>query len=197
MLDRIIKGIIRPFVMPFHPCRMVGEENIPNEGKIILCCNHLSNWDPVLLLLGQPRRIGFMAKAELFRFKPLGALLGRVFGAFPVARGKGDTAALDMAVKTLENGVIMGIFPEGTRSKDGRLMRFKSGAALIAARTGATVVPCGIDRRCRVFRRTTVTFGKPISPEELHLVGESPNLRHATRLMRERVRELSGQELAQ
>lgn len=196
MLDRIIKAIVWPFIMPFHPVRVVGEENIPATGRIILCVNHLSNWDPVLLLLAQPRPIGFMAKAELFRFKPLGAVL-RAFRAFPVARGKGDTAALDTAVQTLEDGVIMGIFPEGTRSPDGRLLRFKSGAALIAARTGATVVPCGIDRRCRAFRRTTITFGKPLTQEELGLAGEQPNLRRATRLMRERVRELSGQELAE
>lgn len=196
MLDRIIKAIVWPFVMPFHPVRMVGLENIPTEGRIILCANHLSNWDPVLLLLGQPRPIGFMAKEELFRFKPLGAVL-RVFRAFPVARGKGDTGALDTAVKTLEDGMIMGIFPEGARSKSGKLMRFKSGVALIAARTGAVVVPCGIDRPARAFRRTTITFGTPLTGEELGLAGDTPNLRKATRLMRERVRELSGQELAE
>ena len=89
----------------------------------------------------------------------------------------------------------MGIFPEGTRSRDGRLMRFKSGAALIAARTGAAVLPVGIDRRAKAFRRVTITVGDLITPEELHLAGESPDLRYATRLMRERVGALSGQEV--
>ena len=195
MWDRFIKGIVRPFVLPFHPCTLVGLENIPAHGKIILCANHLSNWDPVLLLLAQPRRIAFMAKAELFRFKPLGALLYHVFGAFPVERGKGDTNALDEAAKVVESGDIMGIFPEGTRSRDGRLMRFKSGAALIAARTGAVVVPCGFDRRSRAFHRVTITFGQPLTQEELHLAGDKPDLRYATRLMRERVGALSGQEV--
>jgi len=90
---------------------------------------------------------------------------------------------------------MMGIFPEGTRSKDGRLMRFKSGAALIAARTGASVLPVGIDRRAKAFRRVTVTVGDLITPEELHLTGDAPDLRYATRLMRERVAALSGQEV--
>lgn len=195
MIDRIIKAILRPIVLSTHPCRLVGREKIPTDGKVILCANHVSNWDPVLLLLAQPRRIAFMAKEELFRFKPLGWLIGRIFGAFPVARGKGDTGALDAGARAIENGDMMGIFPEGTRSRDGRLMRFKSGAALIAARTGASVLPVGIDRRAKAFRRVTVTIGDLITPEELHLTGETPDLRYATRLMRERVAALSGQEV--
>ncbi len=195
MTDRIVKAVLRPFILLTHPCKLVGREKIPADGKVILCANHLSNWDPVLLLLKQPRRIAFMAKEELFRFKPLGWLIGRVFGAFPVARGKGDTGALDAGVRAIENGDIMGIFPEGTRSRDGRLMRFKSGAALIAARTGASVLPVGIDRRAKAFRSVTITVGDLITPEELHLAGDTPDLRYATRLMRERVAELSGQEV--
>lgn len=194
MTDRIIKAIVRPFVLLTHPCTVVGKEKIPSEGRVILVCNHLSNWDPILLLLTQPRRIAFMAKEELFRFKPIGWLLHRVFGVFPVARGKGDTGALDAGVRAIESGDMMGIFPEGTRSKDGKLMRFKSGASLIAARAGAAVLPVGIDRRAKAFRRVTITVGDLITPEELHLAGDTPDLRYATRLMRERVQSLSGQE---
>ncbi len=197
MIDRVIKAIVRPFILLTHPCKVVGKEKIPSDGKVILVCNHLSNWDPILLLLTQPRRIAFMAKAELFRFKPLGWILSRVFGVFPVERGKGDSNALDAGEQAIENGDMMGIFPEGTRSRDGKLMRFKSGAALIAARSGASVLPCGIDCRSKMFRRVTITVGDLITPEELRLVGEKPELRYATRLMRERVRELSGQEVAE
>ena len=194
MIDRIIKAVLRPFILLTHPCTVVGKEKIPAEGRVILCCNHLSNWDPILLLLAQPHRIAFMAKEELFRFKPLGWFLSHIFGVFPVARGKGDTGALDAGVKAIDNGDIMGIFPEGTRSRDGRLMRFKSGAALIALRAGASVLPCGINRRPKAFRRVTITVGDLMTPEELHLTGDSPDLRYATRLMRERVQALSGQE---
>ncbi len=197
LLGKIIATVLRPFIFLFHPWRVTGRENLPKEGAVILCSNHLSNWDPAFLILCLPRRVCFMAKAELFRFKPMGALISHLFGAFPVARGKGDTGALHMAEDVLARGEVLGIFPEGTRSRDGRMLRFKSGASLIAARSGATVVPCGIDRRSRVFRRVNIRIGKPITVEELQLTGESPNLRHATRLLMARVQELSGQESAQ
>lgn len=195
-LGRLVVAIVRPFLFLLHPWRVVGRENLPKEGAVILCANHVSNWDPGLLMLCLPRPICFMAKEELFRFKPLGAVLSGLFGAFPVARGKGDTGALDRAQEVLERGEVLGIFPEGTRSRDGRMLRFKSGAALIAARSGACVVPCGIDRRTRPFRRVTISFGAPLTSEELQLAGEAPNLRQATRLMTERVQQLSGQEMA-
>lgn len=197
MLGRIIAAILHPIIFLLYPWRVTGKENVPKEGAVILCSNHLSNWDPGFLILCLPRRVCFMAKAELFRFKPMGKLLSYLFGAFPVARGKGDTGALHMAEEVLERGEILGIFPEGTRSRDGRMLRFKSGVALIAARSGASIVPCGIDRRARLFHRVNIRIGKPISVEELQLTGESPNLRHATRLLMARVQELSGQELAQ
>lgn len=196
MLVKVIITILRPLIFLFFPYRAVGKENIPATGGAMLCANHVSNWDPPFLILCQPRLVRFMAKAELFRFKPLGAVISSLFGAFPVSRGKGDTAALETAQKIVEDGELLGIFPEGTRSKDGRMLRFKSGAALIAARTGATVIPCGIDRRARLFRRVTITFGEPITAEELHLTGEQPDLRYATRLLAERIRALSGQEIA-
>lgn len=195
MTGRVLITLLRPFIRFFHPYRVTGAENLDAAGeRVILCSNHLSNWDPVLTLLCQPRRVRFMAKEELFRFKPLGAILQNVFGAFPVARGKGDTGALDIACAIVGAGEIMGIYPEGTRSRSGKLMRFKSGASLIASRTDATVVPCGIDRRSRPFKKVNIVFGKPITPQEMHLTGEKPDLRFATRLMRERVQALTGQE---
>lgn len=197
MLARVLVVVLRPFIFLFHPWRIVGRENLPREGGVILCSNHLSDWDPALLFIAcHPRRVCFMAKAELFRFKPFGKLLSGLFGAFPVVRGSKDTGALDTAQALVEKGELMGIFPEGTRSKDGRMLRFKSGAALIAARTGVDVVPCGIDRRSRLFRRVAITFGAPISAEELHLTGDQPDHKYATRLLAERVRALSGQEMA-
>ena len=198
MFGKILIFVLRPILFLFHPYRMEGKERLTGvTGPVILCSNHLSNWDPVLLLLAQPRLIRFMAKEELFRFKPLGWALKRCFGAFPVARGKGDTGALETAEKLVKNGEVLGIFPEGTRSKSGGLQRFKSGTALIAFRTGATVVPCGIDRRSRLFHRVTLRVGEPLTSAEMHLDGETPELRYATRLMRERVQALSGQEDAQ
>ena len=197
MWYRIIAGFLRPIFFLLHPYKVVGKENIPQAGRYILCCNHQSNWDPVLLIVCQRRKIAFMAKAELFRFAIMRGFLGGIFGAFPVERGKGDTGALDKAEQLIASGRMMGIFPEGTRYKDGTVHRFKSGMALIAAKSGAAVIPCAFDKRCRLFRRVTIRFGEPLSLEELHLTGEKPELRYATRLLRERVAELAGQELAE
>lgn len=197
MWYRIIAGILRPIFFLLHPYKVVGKENIPETGSHILCCNHQSNWDPVLLVVGQRRKISFMAKVELFRFAFMRGFLGGIFGAFPVERGKGDTGVLDKASELIRSGRMVGIFPEGTRYRDGRIHRFKSGMALIAAQSGASVIPCAFDKRCRLFRRVTIRIGAPLSPEKLHLTGEKPELRYATRLLRDRVAELAGQELAE
>ena len=103
---------------------------LPERGCIV-CCNHLSNFDPVLLALTQRRPINYMAKAELFKNPLLGWLI-RQLGAFPVQRGAGDGKAIQEAEKVIEEGRLLGIFIEGTRSKTGEFLRPKSGAAIIA-----------------------------------------------------------------
>lgn len=193
---RILSTLARWLLCWTHPWRVEGRENWPDRGGAIICCNHLSNWDPVMLLMFQRRRIAFMAKIELFRFKPLGWLFRHVGVAFPVDRGKGDTSALEAAEQAIQAGELMGIFPEGTRSRDGQLLPFKSGAALIAAKTGATVIPCHISTPSRLFRRVTVRIGQPLTPEQLHLTGDKPELRYATRQMRAAVQAL-GEEAAE
>ena len=117
-----------------------GRENIPENGGFILCSNHLSNFDPVLLALSQKRQIFYMAKAELFKNKFFGALI-RKLGAFPVERGAGDGKAIEMAESIIKDEKMLGIFIEGTRSKTGEFLRPKSGAAIIAHQMKATVIP--------------------------------------------------------
>ena len=97
--------------------------------------------DPVYLLMSQKRHIYFMAKAELMKGRLGHWFFANVMGVFPVKRGTGDTGAIDTAVQLVKEGKMMGIFPEGTRSRDGKLGRGKSGAALIVSRTGAMVLP--------------------------------------------------------
>ena len=187
-LGRFLIKILGPIVRWMMRVRVVGLENIPTtpgEPPLILCCNHTSLWDPILLVVCQPRHVHFMAKAELFNFKPLGWLLEKQFGAFPVKRGTGDMGAIDTAKQLVEEGKMMGIFPEGTRSKDGQLLRPKSGAAVVVAKTGAHVLPAAVvakGGKLRPFTRSTVIFGKPISPVELKLDdAEHPDLRYASR----------------
>lgn len=102
-----------------------------------------------------------MAKQELFRI-PLFSMLIRVLGAFPVKRGSGDLQALKQALRLLQEEKVLGIFPEGTRSRDGKLGRAHTGAALIALRAGAPVVPAAIIGPYRLFRPVRIIFGQPI-----------------------------------
>ena len=189
--------LLGPVVRVCMRVRVVGGDNIPKtpgEPPLVLCCNHISNWDPVLLIASQPRHVYFMAKAELFKNRLFAWLLGKQFGAFPVKRGSGDTGALDTAKQLVQEGKLMGIFPEGTRSKDGKMLRPKSGAALIVAQTGAWVLPVAVvtkHQKIRPFRPVTLVFGKPLSPEELGLAdAEHPDLRHGSRRIMEAIAAL-------
>ncbi len=196
-LPQIIVKIVTPIVcllLPFRT-RFKKEALEAIEGKkCIICCNHTSLMDPAFLLVSYPKYIYFMAKAELFQNKLAAWFLGTVMKSFPVSRGTGDTHAIETARKILEDGHVLGIFPEGTRSKTGELGRGKSGAALLAAQTGAHILPvCLVPRwkkRVSFFHMTTVVYGQPISPEELHLDGEHPDLRYATRKIMTAIGEL-------
>ena len=201
---RFLLWLFHPLYWFLFPFKAYGKENIPAQSpddRTILCCNHISEMDPVYLEMCQKRHVFFMAKAELFRGRFSRWFIGRLFGAFPVERGKGDTGALDKAEEIVKSGRLLGIFPEGTRSRDGQLGRAKSGAALIAARTGANILPVCIvakDQKVRLFHRAKVIFGKPMTPQELHLDDpEHPDLRFASRVLMQRIGEMIDQAKAE
>jgi 1-acyl-sn-glycerol-3-phosphate acyltransferase len=136
--------------------RVEGREHLPEAGACIVASNHESVADPFLLALATTREIRYMTKAELFRRRPLAALL-RAAGAFPVERGGGDLAALGEAAELLRQGEVVCIFPQGTsRQLAGR--RWQRGAARLALATGAPVVPVRLDgtRRLPLGGQTTI-----------------------------------------
>ncbi len=145
--------------------RVEGKENIPQTGTYVVCSNHKSLMDPPMLGACLPFPVRFMAKEELFRNKLLGGIL-RGVGAFPIKRGKSDVGALRGAMKMLENGENVAIFPEGTRSKGDRMRRGKQGAALIAAKAGVNILPVGIDGEYKLFHKLTFRIGKVIPLEK-------------------------------
>ena len=195
-LGRALIWLLRPFVLLLMRVRVIGKENFPPaDVPLVLCSNHISNWDPVVLIVANPKRhVHFMAKAELFKNPLFAWLLGKQFGAFPVRRGTGDTGAIDTAKQIVGEGKVMGIFPEGTRSKDGKLLRPKSGTAVIVSQTGATVLPTAVvtkGQRARLFQPVIIAYGKPLTPAELHLDDpEHPDIRYATRLIMQKIAEL-------
>ena len=153
-----------------HPTTVEGLENLPEHGAL-LCPNHSSNWDPLLVVLRLPinYRVHIMAKQELFRFKPLAWALRHV-GAFPVSRGDNDIQAVKTAIQAIKGGDNLLIFPEGTvirngiGCKDGLPAHAKAGVAVIGVRTGATMIPVFVDGEKKLFHRTRIIFGKPYIP---------------------------------
>jgi 1-acyl-sn-glycerol-3-phosphate acyltransferase len=120
--------------------RLEGREHVPAHGPLLLVSNHTSLVDPVLLTALFPRPLTFMGKAELFRPRPAGMAF-RAVGAIPVRRGQPDRRALEQALATLAGGGVVAVFAEGTRSRDGVLGRAEPGVGLLAARSGAPVLP--------------------------------------------------------
>lgn len=163
--------------------KLVGKENIPKNTTVIFASNHRTNADPPLISCGLKGKHSFMAKEELFKNKFFGWLIKNL-GAFPVSRGKGDSAVLDKAVENLENGRNLMIFPEGTRSKDGKVHRGHSGAAVIAARSGKPIVPVGIvfGEKLKFRTKITINYGEPIYPEDYVEVCDTPNPRQLVKL---------------
>lgn len=142
-LYRLGHFLFRTYFFLYHRWKVEGRENIPLKGPVILASNHTSFLDPPVIGAAVNRPVWFIAKAELFHPTPLGWLL-RKLGAYPVRRGEGDRAILRWALETLDAGEALVIFPEGTRSPDGRLQSPQPGIGLIALKSKAPVVPIGI-----------------------------------------------------
>ena len=161
---RVIHAVLRPLIFLLFPLSVQGRENLP-EGGAVLCSNHASAWDPILVALKIPRTVPlrFMAKAELFRNPVLGWLL-RHLGAFPIHRGANDLAAMKTAMKCLQEGQKLIVFPEGTRVEEEGGASAKGGAVMLSTRTGVPMVPIYCGGRKRLFHRDTIVFGRPYSP---------------------------------
>lgn len=166
MLYKIL-GVIFTFLYSIiFPTKVIGKENVPTEGAVILAANHLSNWDPPLVGTFIPRHVAYMAKEELFQVPILKTILKKVH-TFPVKRGASDRAAIKTALKMLADDECICMFPEGTRSKDGKLHKGAPGVALIAVKSKAVVVPVAIQGtfKLRPFRKITISYGKPMKFE--------------------------------
>jgi len=187
MLYRILRNILAVLYRIIYRFEISGQENIPQDGGVILCCNHRSNNDAIVLAITQKRPITFMAKEEIFKIPLLGFLLRKI-AAFPVKRGTGDIGAIRTAVEVLNSGRMLSIFPEGTRNKTKeKLIEFKAGAVLIAYKAHAQIVPCAISGRFIPFSKIKVKFGNPIIIEKTDV---KPDLNIETLKLKEKVFEL-------
>ncbi|QRG69888.1 lysophospholipid acyltransferase family protein [Brevibacillus choshinensis] len=187
---RTFRGFFRIIFSLVYRWQVIGREHIPKEGPVILCANHISLWDPPLLGSGIERMVHFMAKEELFRIPVIGFLITK-FGAFPVKRGAGDRAAIRTTLKVLEEGKILGIFPEGTRSKTGEVGEGMPGVAMFALKSQAQVIPVAIIGPYRMFRPIKIVYGKPIDLTALREAKSSGDtLKETTNLIMTHIKAL-------
>ena len=161
----IVYLIIKPIVAILFPHRVVGLENLP-EGGALLCANHASGWDPVLIAVCLPNdsRLSFMGKDSLFRIPVLGWVI-RQLGAFPVKRGGNDLVAMKTAMKALTDGRRLLVFPEGTRVDYQGETDAKGGAVMLSLRSGVPMVPVYCGEKKKFLHMNRIVFGEPYLPQ--------------------------------
>lgn len=173
-----IYRIFQPVVRWFYRMEVIGGENEPAAGPCILCANHLSNQDVVILAASVKRQVRFFAKAELFRIPLLGPLI-TALGAFPVKRGGADVSAMKKTIEILKNGEMVGFYPQGHRRPGihPRDTSVQHGIGMLVWRTQATILPAAIYTKkfkLRPFKKTRIIIGKAIPFGELAMTAGNP-----------------------
>ncbi|MBZ4015511.1 lysophospholipid acyltransferase family protein [Streptomyces purpurogeneiscleroticus] len=202
VLGPLLRAVFRP--------RVEGLEHIPEEGAAIIAGNHLSFADHFVMPAIVPRRVTFLAKAEYFTGPGLKGRLTAAFfrgvGQIPVDRsgGQASRAAIRSGVNVLRRGRLLGIYPEGTRSHDGRLYKGRTGVAAMALEAGVPVIPCAVigtfeaqptGRRLPRAMRVTIRFGEPMDfSRYANMTSEHAALRAVTDEIMYEIMKLSGQE---
>lgn len=161
MFYSVIKFLANVIFRILYRVKSYGLENVPKEGKFILCSNHANNLDPVFISIVIPRKISWMAKKELFQYK-ITSYLGYKLGAFPVDRSQSDISAIKNALRVLKEDKILGIFPEGTRVKKIDLDSAKPGVALLSIKSGAPILPVHIESTYKLFSKINIYIGEPM-----------------------------------
>ncbi|WP_292834152.1 lysophospholipid acyltransferase family protein [Microbacterium sp.] len=207
-----IRWLLAPLARMIYRPRIEGRRNVPRTGPVILASNHLSFIDSFLIPAFAPRPVYFLAKSTYFDGTGLAGWFSRTFftaiGATPVERGAGQAAlqALDQQRRILESGRAIALYPEGTRSLDGRLYKGRTGVAFLALETGAMVVPVGLvgtneampvgAKWPRLTPRVTIRYGEPIDLTAHGTAASGRARRLATDEIMAAIHTLSGQELA-
>jgi 1-acyl-sn-glycerol-3-phosphate acyltransferase len=205
------RAVVAPLARLLWRPEVVGRKNVPKRGPVILASNHRSFIDSPTITLLAPRKVSFLAKQEYFTGTGFRGALSRAFfsgiGAIGVQRGAGAAAqqALDLGLARLEAGEAFAIYPEGTRSLDGRLYKGRTGVAWLALTSGAPVVPVAltgtedvqpVGSRLPRLARVRIEFGEPIDLSRFGAAGSGRARRQATDAVTAAIQALSGQEPA-
>jgi len=184
-------------ILLLWPTRVINKKNRPKRKKgAVICCNHHTLFDPVIVGMHIPRRLRFVAKKEITKSLP-GRFIIWSTGSFAVDRGQPNVGTLKKMIAVLKKGKVILLFPEGTRNRgdEGSLQELHNGAILLAVKARVPIVPMAMLRRPRVFRRNYFVYGEPLEYAELYeqkLTKEK--LETATRLLAERMEELQRAE---
>lgn len=176
MIYRFCRALLRMFFAIVYRLEAQGLNNIPDGGPVILCSNHISNLDPPVVGIPLERKVHYMAKQELFNIPVFGWLITQL-GAFPVKRGGVSKDSIRLAIQMLKAENVLGIFPEGTRKNAGGMG--KKGAAMLAFKAEATVIPVAVIGNYRPFSKMYVVYGQPVDLSEF-AEGGSEELEKAT-----------------
>jgi 1-acyl-sn-glycerol-3-phosphate acyltransferases len=155
---RIAKFVVGTVLRILYKVEVIGLNNMPETGGCIICPNHKSNIDPPLVACFVNRTVYYMAKQELFENIFFSIIL-KALGAFPVKRGTSDISAIKYSMKLLKEGKVLGIFPEGTRSRNGELGQAEPGVAMLAIKMKVPVVPVAIIGNYKLFSKITIKLG--------------------------------------
>ena len=161
MFYKVARSILGFFLKLFYRFKITGLENIPINDRLVICANHRSNWDPVLISIAFPRQVHWMAKKELFKNKFLSFLIYKL-ESFPVDRQDTDITAIKNALRVLKSEKVLGIFPEGKRVDSADLNNAKAGTALLAIKAQSKILPIYIGSTYKLFGKVNINIGKPI-----------------------------------
>ena len=167
MFYRFGRALIKLLNLILYNIHVEGEENIPETGGVVLCPNHISNYDPLAVATHMKRQVHFMAKAELYKNFIVRKVLLAV-GTIPVDRGKVSLETLKESLRVLKNGEILGIFPEGTRVKNGERRKPMEGFVVFALKTKSPILPVHIEGEYKFSGKININFGKPIELNEYY-----------------------------
>jgi 1-acyl-sn-glycerol-3-phosphate acyltransferase len=208
---RAVRQVLIPLSHAVYRPTIIGQDNVPRTGGVLLASNHLSFIDSFTIPLASPRPVNFLAKSDYFTGSGIGGAVRRelftAMGAIPVDRNSASAAqeSLDAALEVLRGGGAFGIYPEGTRSRDGRLYRGRTGVAWLALTADVPVVPVGLMGTEDVqpvgasmprIAKVTVAFGEPLSPSAYAGLPAGRARRHLTDDVMAAIQALTGQEAA-
>ena len=189
-----ILGAVTIYFKLFYKIEFEGTQNIPQKGGFLLASNHAYGFDPIVIAMGTKRMIRFLAKSELVEDKLFGWFF-KAIGCVSVERGKGSGDVMENCARIINDGGILGIFPEGTRNRGEGFLRPKSGMSVIAKISEADILPCGViaPRNIKKGDAIKICFGKIIPFEELEIEINSPKtMKAATRKVWNEIINLAG-----